>query len=271
MRVAGMSASLGASASKGYRSGGFNTQIFSDNLRSGMMYGMMEKLGMAPDGQGSISGSAMTYKPETCMDYEVGGRFGLNAGGHRLDMSLTAYLVNCRNQQMTVFPDGDGTGRMMANAGASRSRGVEAEALWMWKGLSVTFAGSLMDARFTDYDNGIDDWSGRRIPYSPESTLYFRCGYTFPAGGRLLRSVSVNADLNRSGRTFWDEAGDFSQAPYSLFGADLRFRFPKAELWVRGQNLAGAEYSVFYFKSVGDSFFQTGKPRRFSIGLTLNL
>lgn len=271
MRAAGMTASLSAAVSKGYRSGGFNTQIFSDNLRNGMMYGMMEKLGMLRPGQGQLSGSAMTYKPETCMDYEVGGRFGVNAGGHRLDMSATAYLVDCRNMQMTVFPDGDGTGRMMDNAGRARSCGVEAEALWLWKGLSVSLAGSLTDARFVDYDDGLQDWSGNRIPYSPESALYLRCGYRFLTGGRLLRSVAVNADLSRNGRTFWDESGDLSQAPYSLVGADLCLCFPKAELRMRGQNLADTEYSVFYFKSVGDSFFQTGKPRRFSISLTLNL
>ena len=207
---------------------------------------------------------------------------------------------------MTVFPYGNGTGRMMANAGRSRSLGVEAEASWMWKGLSVSFAGNLMDARFVDYNDGREDWSGNRIPYSPASTLYLRCGYKFLTGGRFLRSVSLNADINRSGRIYWNEAGDISQvtvreyghllvpaihtiscqgglqavstgiktdpaSSYSLIGTDVRLATSKAELWLRGQNLADTEYPVFYFKSVGNSFFQTGKPRRFTIGLSINL
>ena len=271
MRSKGLNMSLLASVSEGYRSGGFNTQIFSDVLQRKMMLGMMESLGVHLDGKGDLSTDGLTYKPEICLNYEIGGKFRMRSAGHILESFFTAYRVDCRNQQMTVFPYGNGTGRMMANAGRSRSLGVEAEASWMWKGLSVSFAGSLMDARFVDYDDGRNDWSGNRIPYSPESTLYLRCGYKFLTRGRFLRSVSLNADINRSGRIYWNEAGDISQSPYSLIGADVRLTTSKAELWLRGQNLTGTEYSVFYFKSVGNSFFQAGKPRRFTIGLSINL
>lgn len=271
MRSKGLNMSLLASVSEGYRSGGFNTQIFSDVLQRKMMLGMMESLGVHLDGKGDLSTDGLTYKPEICLNYEIGGKFRMRSAGHILESFFTAYRVDCRNQQMTVFPYGNGTGRMMANAGRSRSLGVEAEASWMWKGLSVSFAGSLMDARFVDYDDGRNDWSGNRIPYSPESTLYLRCGHKFLTRGRFLRSVSLNADINRSGRIYWNEAGDISQSPYSLIGADVRLTTSKAELWLRGQNLTGTEYSVFYFKSVGNSFFQAGKPRRFTIGLSINL
>ena len=271
MRSKGLNMSLLASVSEGYRSGGFNTQIFSDVLQRKMMLGMMESLGVHLDGKGDLSTDGLTYKPEICLNYEIGGKFRMRSAGHILESFFTAYRVDCRNQQMTVFPYGNGTGRMMANAGRSRSLGVEAEASWMWKGLSVSFAGSLMGARFVDYDDGRNDWSGNRIPYSPESTLYLRCGYKFLTRGRFLRSVSLNADINRSGRIYWNEAGDISQSPYSLIGADVRLTTSKAELWLRGQNLTGTEYSVFYFKSVGNSFFQAGKPRRFTIGLSINL
>lgn len=271
MRSKGLNMSLLASVSEGYRSGGFNAQIFSDVLQRKMMLGMMESLGVHLDGKGDLSTDGLTYKPEICLNYEIGGKFRMRSAGHILESFFTAYRVDCRNQQMTVFPYGNGTGRMMANAGRSRSLGVEAEASWMWKGLSVSFAGSLMDARFVDYDDGRNDWSGNRIPYSPESTLYLRCGYKFLTKGRFLRSVSLNADINRSGRIYWNEAGDISQSPYSLIGADVRLTTSKAELWLRGQNLTGTEYSVFYFKSVGNSFFQAGKPRRFTIGLSINL
>ena len=271
MRSKGLNMSLLASVSEGYRSGGFNTQIFSDVLQRKMMLGMIESLGVHLDGKGDLSTDGLTYKPEICLNYEIGGKFRMRSAGHILESFFTAYRVDCRNQQMTVFPYGNGTGRMMANAGRSRSLGVEAEASWMWKGLSVSFAGSLMDARFVDYDDGRNDWSGNRIPYSPESTLYLRCGHKFLTRGRFLRSVSLNADINRSGRIYWNEAGDISQSPYSLIGADVRLTTSKAELWLRGQNLTGTEYSVFYFKSVGNSFFQAGKPRRFTIGLSINL
>lgn len=68
---------------------------------------------------------------------------------------------------------------MMANAGESRSRGVESEVAWRWKGLSVNASASFMDARFVSYDDGRNDYSGNRIPYSPSSSLYARAGYSF--------------------------------------------------------------------------------------------
>ena len=271
MKAKGTGLKLSATVSKGYRGGGFNTQIFSDVLQRKMMLGMMESLGVHLDGQGDLSTDGLTYKPESCLNYEIGGKLRVRAAGHILESSVTAYRIDCRNQQMTVFPYEKGTGRMMTNAGKSRSLGVEMETFWNWKDLSLTFSGSLMDARFVEYDDGRNDWSGNRIPYSPNGTLYFRAGYKFAIGSHFLRSVSLNADLNHHGRTNWNESGDVWQPPYSLIGADIRLSAPKVELWLRGQNLSGTEYSVFYFKSVGNSFFQMGKPRRFTIGVSINI
>lgn len=271
MKVLGTELKFSATVSKGYRGGGFNTQIFSDVLQRKMMLGMMEKLGVHLDGQGDLPTDGLTYKPESCMNYEIGGKFRIRSAAHVLESSLTAYRIDCRNQQMTVFPYENGTGRMMSNAGESRSVGVEAEASWNLGGFSLAFSGCLMDARFIEYDDGRNDWSGNRIPYSPDGALYLRAGYKFAVNARHLRSVSLNADLNHYGRTNWNESGDVWQPPYSLIGADIRLSTPKAEFWLRGQNLAGTEYSVFYFKSVGNSFFQMGKPRRLTIGMSINL
>lgn len=271
MKTLGTGLTFSATVSKGYRGGGFNTQIFSDVLQRKMMLGMMESLGVHLDGQGDLSTDGLTYKPESCLNYEVGGKYRMRSAGHILESSLTAYRIDCRNQQMTVFPYEKGTGRIMTNAGKSRSIGVEIETCWIWKGISLTISGSLMDARFIEYDDGRNDWSGKRIPYSPNGTLNLRAGYKLALNGRYLRSVSLNADLNHYGRTNWNESGDVWQSPYSLLGADIRLSTPKVEFWLRGQNLTGAEYSVFYFKSVGNSFFQMGKPRRLTIGMSINL
>ena len=271
MKAKGTGLKFSATVSKGYRGGGFNTQIFSDVLQRKMMLGMMESLGVHLDGHGDLSTDGLTYKPEICIDYEFGGKFRMRSSGHILESSVTAYRIDCRNQQMTVFPYEEGTGRMMTNAGKSRSFGAEIETFWSWKGFSLTLSGTLMDARFIEYDDGRYDWSGNRIPYSPDGTLYLRAGYKFAVGGHFLRSVSLNADLNHYGRTNWNESGDVWQPSYSLIGADIRLSAPKMEFWLRGLNLSGTEYSVFYFKSVGNSFYQMGKPRRFTIGVSINI
>lgn len=272
MKKRGMELKLTASVSRGYKSGGFNTQIFSDILQNRMMSGMMSRLGAgAAASSDEVPASATGYKPETCMDYEVGGKFLFNASGHLLSASATAYHIDCRNQQITVFPYGNGTGRMMANAGKSRSDGVEAELSWRWKGLDVNASASVMDARFVSYDDGMADYSGNRIPYSPSSSVYASAGYRFDFGSGAVRSLRLSADVMRFGRTAWDESGTLEQRPYALLGADARLSFRHVAVYARAENLTGTDYCTFYFKSVGNSFLQTGKPRRFSVGVSLEL
>lgn len=101
---------------KGYKSGGFNTQIFSDVLQQKMMNRM--GIGEVYDVQRGVA-----YKPEYSWNYEIGGHFSCMEGAVRGDFAL--FYIDCRDQQLTVFPPGQTTGRMMTNAGAhaqSRSR-----------------------------------------------------------------------------------------------------------------------------------------------------
>ena len=263
-----LSGQVYANVSKGYKSGGFNTQIFSDILQNKMMTDMMGALGVHLDSEGDgPEARNTTYKPETCMNYEVGGRLAFSGGGHRLKAGLSAFYLRCRNQQITVFPAGKGTGRMMANAGRSRSCGVEAEFSWAWKGLSVQASGSILNAVFKEYNDGRNDYSGNVIPYSPSSTLFALAAYSFVFDHPFFRNLEVSADVAGTGKIVWDEAGEFSQDPYYILGAGQRLGLPYSSVYLRGANLTGTEFDTFYFKSVGNSFFQRGKPFRVTIGV----
>ncbi len=257
--------------SRGFRSGGFNTQIFSDILQNRMTVGMMRKLGVTPDWTGDIDAAKTEYKPEVSMNFEIGGRGKIITGRHRIEASLSAYLVTCRNQQITVFPYDKGTGRMMANAGSSRSMGIEASALWKRGPFIFSAGGSLLDAVFVSYNDGRYDYSGNRIPYTPSSKAYVRAEYAFRISSRVVREVVLDADMNMIGDIVWNEAGNISQNPYCLLGAGIRVKLPKSELYANCLNIADQNYSTFYFKSVGNSFFQTGKPRRFNVGIRVEL
>jgi hypothetical protein len=52
-----------------------------------------------------------------------------------------------------------------------------------------------------------------------------------------------------------------------LFGADVTLSFAHFDLFCQGSNLTDRDYDTFYFKSVGNSFFQRGKPRRLTAGI----
>ena len=70
----------------------------------------------------------VAYKPEKSFNYELGAHWRIPSARLKLDAAL--FLIDCRNQQLTVFPKGTTTGRMMTNAGRTRSMGVEISGTW---------------------------------------------------------------------------------------------------------------------------------------------
>lgn len=262
-----------AVVSKGYRSGGFNTQIFSDILQNMMMNGLMADLGVYLDDPGTaVKAEDTAYRPEKSWNYEIGGRVASTPGSAcRFLASGSLFYISCRDQQITLFPPGKSTGRMMANVGRSRSIGAEASAMFEAGGFSASAAYGYTDARFTKYDDGNNDYSGNRIPYSPEHTMNVRAGYRFDFTSDVLRSLSLNADFSGVGRIWWDEANALSEPFVALLGADVVFDFKSFDLRFRADNLTSEDYNVFYFKSVGNSFFQRGKPFRWTVGININI
>ena len=159
----------------------------------------------------------------------------------------------------------------MANVGRSRSVGTEVSALYGYKGLSASMSYGYTDARFTDYDDGNNDFSGNRIPYSPEHTLNARLAYRLPFNGDVVRSLSIAADCSLVGRIWWDEANTLVEPYVVQPGADIILDFKWFDLRFRMDNLLDYDYNVFYFKSIGNSFFQRGKPLRWTAGITLDI
>lgn len=261
-----------ATVSKGYRSGGFNTQIFSDILQNLMMNGLMADLGVYLDDPGvAVTAENTAYRPEKSWNYEVGGNISLNKGIHRLNASASLFYIACRDQQITLFPPGKSTGRMMANVGRSRSAGVELAASYQVADFLLSAAYGYTDARFTVYDDGNNDYSGNHIPYSPEQTFNVRAGYTFDFAGGTVRSLAIAADCTGNGRIWWDEANMLVEPARFFAGADITLGLNRFDIRFRADNINCEDYNVFYFKSVGNMFFQRGKPFRWTLGVTFNI
>ena len=98
-----------------------------------------------------------------------------------------------------------------------------------------------------------------------------RAGYRFDFTSDVFRSLSLNADCSGVGRIWWDEANTLSEPFVALWGADVVFDFKSFDLRFRTDNLTSQDYNVFYFKSVGNSFFQRGKPFRWTVGININI
>jgi len=258
---------LYVAASRGYKAGGFNTQIFSDILQNRLMAAMMEDMGMPAQPSPYNEASATTYKPEYSWNYEVGGHLAFAEGRVRTDFSL--FWIECRDQQLTVFPEGTTTGRKMSNAGRSRSRGVEVSLSWNPTArLGVWGSYGFTDARFVKFDDGEADYAGNVLPYAPRNTVSLGATYRLHVGARMLDDVVVNCSWQGAGKIYWNESNTLSQNFYSQLGASVDLRKGDFTLSLWGRNLTGTDFYTFYFKSVGNSFFSHGKPRQ--LGLTLS-
>lgn len=254
------SSNLYASIGSGYKAGGFNTQMFSDVLQQRLM-------GYMGIGASYNVDDIVGYKPEKSWTFELGAHFSSKDNHIRGEVALFAIL--CRDQQLTTFPDGTTTGRMMTNAGRTRSLGGEISLNWSpVSALTVVCNYGFTDARFTDYDNGMTNYKGKRLPYAPSNTLYLSGSYTFTGEWLRNNAVEVGAGFYGVGNIYWNEANDRVQPFYGQLSVNLLFRARKwsVELW--GNNMTDTKFRTFYFLSMKNEFYQRGMPR--TLGVTLS-
>lgn len=253
------------SASKGYKAGGFNTQMFSDVLQASLM----AQMGASFDRHYDIE-KVVEYDPEKSWNFEMGGHLHLWQGVLKLDWAL--FFIDCTDQQLTVFPPGRTTGRMMTNAGRTHSYGAELSAtLQPTDHLRLEGSYGYTHATFRDYTSGDKSYRGNFVPYAPSHTLSARAGYEIEVGTPWLECIIPSIDLRGAGGIWWNEENSLKQPLYALLGATLRFEHKNYALDIWGRNLTNTRYDLFYFKSVGREFLQQGNPRTFGATLTIKL
>ena len=259
-----------ASVAKGYKAGGYNTQMFSEVLQTALM----ERMHVYPQKAYTVD-ETVAYKPERSWNYELGAHLETAAvDGRFATADVSLFFIDCTDQQLTVFPRGAITGRMMTNAGRTRSLGAEFSGRALLGRFAVTAAYGFSDARFTEYlydETAGIDLAGNRIPYAPQHTLAASLTYTIPVGARWLDSVALRAETEGAGAIYWNEENTLRQPFYALLGASVRLEHGiwSLELW--GRNMTDKRYGVFWFKSVGHDFMQYARPRTFGITLNINI
>ena len=286
-----------ATISRGYRSGGYNVQMFSDLIQSSMENGMKGQIketvteilegmqGIPPTVvQGIIAKipgagpepdvkASTIFKPEYTWNYEVGAR--LNMFDNRLVADVAAYYMDTRDQQVAKFAE-SGLGRITTNAGKSKSYGAEVTLR-----ASITEAFSIhtnygyTHATFKDYEtnekiNGqlqVIDYTGNYVPFVPKHTLSAGGQYIWQLENKIswLDRIQFNLNYNAAGRIYWNESNLASQSFYGTL--DGRISLEKGNgavaLWCR--NALDKSFQTFYFESMGNGFMQKGRPRQFGI------
>lgn len=295
-----------ATVSRGFRSGGYNVQGFSELLRSSMQTDMMLDIKNAtlpvlksmvgrtvteevynkvdalltsmstytePDVKGTCS-----YKPEHAWNYEVGTH--LNLLSNRMFIDVTAFWSNVSNLQLSKMSK-TGLGRTIINAGKSRSAGVEAS-LIIRPTSRLTFNGSYgfthsVFSRYTDQasDGTEVDCKGNYVPFVPQHTfnvdasyLIYRNSHT-SASPFSLRNLAFGINCSGAGRIYWDEVNEHSQSAYATFGARAMLTFRNFDFIVWGSNLTNTHYNTFWFKSMSRGYEQHCRPLQ--VGVDTNL
>lgn len=250
--------------SRGFKAGGFNTQMFSDVLQQRLM-GMMG-IGARYDVDRIVG-----YKPEHAWNYEVGTTIK-PLSNDDLIIAANAYWIDCTNRQLTVFPDGTTTGRVMTNAGRTRSVGIEATVQWHATATTdVNVAYGYCDARFVRYNDGTRDYRYRIVPYSPRHTLHADATQRINLQCSWAKCVELNVGVYGVGAIEWNEANTVSQPFYALMDTRVTLAASKWSVQLWAKNLTGTRYNTFYFVSIGHEFLQRGRGRALGATLRINL
>lgn len=270
-----------ASVSKGFRSGGYNIQMFSDliqtSLQNDMMRTLAEKMPMMNNfisiSDNPSADSTTVFKPETSWNYEVGAHLSLFNG--LLSVDAAVFLVDTRNQQIARYAE-SGLGRQMVNAGRSRSYGADVSVASLVdigrNSLSLQAAYGYTHATFLDYDGGTYKeesfvYDGNHVPFAPLHNFSLAADYAVPFSRGIIKSLSMGANVTGTGRIYWTEKNDVSQPFYALLGAHLTADFGIAEVNVWGKNLTQTRYVPFYFESMSKGFAQTCRPLQLGIDI----
>ena len=293
---------LYGSVSKGYRSGGYNLENYSDLsqniLRRNMMLQVQDysqqtisALPGLPDEskQAAIAGmnavisqnipakstvDELAFKPEYSWNHEIGAH--LNFFNGALEADICAFWLSTHHLQLSRFA-ANGYGRETVNAGRASTLGTEISlcAYLLSRRLSLSAAYGYAHSEFTRYELGNNgtsdvDYRGNTVPYAPRHTLGLQAAFTQPLLTSWLKAVGIGANLRAAGPIYWDEANTLR----SRFNAqlDLQATLSLAHditLTLFANNLTDSHYATFEFVSMQRLFYQSGTPRHFGLSLSL--
>lgn len=268
-----------ATVSKGYRSGGYNIQMFSDLIQNSMRNDMMNAIkqdevlgkfaGMMPEMPASdvnVS-DATLYKPEYSWNYEVGSHTTLFDDKLQADVAL--FYMDTRNQQISRFAE-SGLGRITVNAGKSRSLGAEASVrAQLTNAFSLNGNYGYTYATFTDYVvSDTENYNGNYVPFVPKHTFNVGAQYVFTMRkGAILDNITVNANYKAAGRIYWTEQNNASQALYGTLNGRVNFNKGNGQLAFWINNALNTDYQAFYFETMNRGFAQKGRPLQVGVDI----
>ncbi|MCZ6618053.1 MAG: TonB-dependent receptor [Gammaproteobacteria bacterium] len=243
-----------ASATRGYKAGGFNTD-------------------------GTLDEDLRHFDPETLWNFEVGLK-GVFLDG-RSRVRLSAFTMQRREMQVAtsiVRVRADGSAEFIdftGNAADGINSGLELELL-LNVSANLNFFGSLglLYTEFDDYTNGSgEDLDGRDQAHAPGYQFHLGGDYLFAPGWFLRVEVEGKDDF------YFSDGHDLQSDSFAIVNVSLGYGGDRWQAILWGRNLSDEDYFVrgFFFGNdprdgyTERGFTQLGDPRRFGLSLSFEL
>lgn len=236
------------SASRGYKTGGFNTD-------------------------GSLDADLREFDAEFLWNYELGykGTFldnQLSAQAalfymDRNDVQISSSTLRMREGGSTEFIDYTG------NAAGGANYGIELNATWHPnERLGIYAALGLLQTRYENFINSAgDDLDGRDQAHAPE--------YQFSLGTEILLMPDLILNISVQGRDgfYFSDSHSVRSSSYALWHSSLSYQFNDWRISLWGRNLGDRDYHVrgYYFGNdprdgyTEKGYTQLGEPRHYGV------
>ncbi|MDB5708144.1 MAG: TonB-dependent receptor [Sphingomonas bacterium] len=232
-----------ASASRGFKSGGFN-------------------------GRPSNIASLSSFAPETVWSYETGIKADLLQ--HHVRLNLAGFIADYQNIQLQrqILVIGTGIVSDIRNVAASRIKGLEGElTILPVRGLELTASGGYTTDKYTNIQTGAPVTATGVIPYTPKWTYSLAARYAIDLGNSGTVTPSVDYAYRSSAFVTPDNDPAGLIPSYGIMSARLSY-VPRNSFWEVSAfvtNLTDKRYFISKGVSagIGIEYQLLGAPRRF--------
>ncbi|MBT8098079.1 MAG: TonB-dependent receptor [Woeseia sp.] len=212
---------LFASATRGYKSGGYGSFAFAPELAFGAGTDLTDADGFTAD----------PFDPETVWSYEIGYKGTLLDGKAKVDLS--AFFYDYKDLQITV--DGQGGGIVVDNVGQVDAQGLEGSiTASLNDNFDLYFSASYFDSEGSGLQRvcGLDDpngCEGNPVWWAPEWSSAAVLNGVFPAerGGEWFGSLEMFYESERGGG--WEQLNESKMGSYADW--TLRAGYRTTESW----------------------------------------
>lgn len=209
---------------------------FTDDF---MMYAGVNR-SFIPGGFNNVSatGIDMKYDSQIAWNYELGTK----TEWFDKKLQLNAALFYSTFDDLQVFKyDAASRQYLSSNAGSAKSYGFEVDALArLLPGLDAEVGFGYTNAEFDDYVHKGEDYSGNKVPYTPDYTASFALQYRHEAG------IFARGEVLQTGSLYWTEDNEHQRSDVTLLNARIGYEYEDFGVYLYGNNLTNRKYFSYY-------------------------